>query len=135
MKRLMITMLIFALCMTMCSAMAQGAEDFVPNTRNIPAALEEIPEAYLQPSEHAGTMVRLDYTTWESFTYEEKTHQLNKTAWVYLPYGYSDENTYNVFYFMHGGWSNETTQLGTDEHPSYLKHVIDHAIADGRCNR
>lgn len=132
MKRLMITMLIFALCMTMCSAMAQGADDFVPNTRNIPAALEEIPEAYLQPSEHAGTMVRLDYTTWESFTYEEKTHQLNKTAWVYLPYGYSDENTYNVFYFMHGGWSNETTQLGTDERPSYLKHVIDHAIADGK---
>ena len=132
MKRLMITMLIFALCMTACSAMAQGAEDFVPNTRNIPAALEEIPEAYLQPTEQAGTMVRLDYTTWESFTYEEKTHQLNKTAWVYLPYGYSDENTYNVFYFMHGGWSNETTQLGTDERPSYLKHVIDHAIADGK---
>jgi acetyl esterase/lipase len=132
MKRLMITMLIFALCMTACSAMAQGAEDFVPNTRNIPAALEEIPEAYLQPAEQAGTMVRLDYTTWESFTYEEKTQQLNKTAWVYLPYGYSDANTYNVFYFMHGGWSNETTQLGTDERPSVLKHVIDHAIADGK---
>ena len=132
MKRLMITMLIFALCMTAYSAMAQGADYFVPNTRNIPAALEEIPEAYLQPSEHAGTMVRLDYTTWESFTYEEKTQQLNKTAWVYLPYGYSDANTYNVFYFMHGGWSNETTQLGTDERPSVLKHVIDHAIADGK---
>ena len=104
----------------------------MPNTRNIPAALEEIPEAYLQPSEHAGTIVRLDYTTWEFFTYEEKTQQLNKTARVYLPYGYSDASTYNVFYFMHGGWSNETTQLGTDERPSVLKHVIDHAIADGK---
>lgn len=93
MKRLMITMLIFAPCMTAYSAMAQGADDFVPNTRNIPAALEEIPEAYFQPAQQAGEMVRLDYTTWESFTYEEKTHQLNKTAWVYLPYGYSDENT------------------------------------------
>lgn len=132
MKKLIIMLLAVILCVPSAGCLAQGADDFVPNTRNIPAALEEIPEAYLQPSEHAGTIVRLDYTTWESFTYEEKTQQLNKTAWVYLPYGYSDANTYNVFYFMHGGWSNETTQLGTDERPSVLKHVIDHAIADGK---
>ena len=132
MKKPIIMLLAVILCFPSASCLAQGADDFVPNTRNIPAALEEIPAAYFQPSEHAGTMVRLDYTTWESFTYEEKTQQLNKTAWVYLPYGYSDANTYNVFYFMHGGWSNETTQLGTDERPSVLKHVIDHAFADGK---
>lgn len=132
MKRLLLILLTAALCMLACTGLAQGADEFMPNTRPIPAELETIPEAYFQPAEHAGTMVRLDYTTWESFTYEQKTQQLNKTAWVYLPYGYTDENTYNVFYFMHGGWSNETTQLGTDENPSYLKHVIDHAIADGK---
>ena len=34
-------------------------------------------------------------------------------------------------YFMHGGWSNKTTQMGIDERPSYMRHVVDHAIADG----
>ena len=131
MKRLIIILLALLLCLPSVGCYAEGADGYMPNMNNIPAELEEIPAAYFQPAEQAGTMVRLDYTTWESFTYEEKTQQLNKTAWVYLPYGYSDDNTYNVFYFMHGGWSNETTQLGTDERPSYLKHVIDHAIADG----
>ena len=104
----------------------------MPNSRSIPAELEEIPASYLTPAEQAGQMVRLDYTTWESFTYEDKLQQLQKTAWVYLPHGYTDAQKYNVFYFMHGGWSNETTQLGTAERPSALKHVIDHAIADGK---
>ena len=48
-------------------------------------------------------MERLDYTTYESFTYEEKSKQLTKTAYVYLHYGYSEEMQYNVFYLMHGG--------------------------------
>ena len=103
MKRLIIILLALLLCLPSVGCYAEGADGYMPNMNNIPAELEEIPAAYFQPAEQAGTMVRLDYTTWESFTYEEKTHQLNKTAWVYLPYGYSDDNTYNVFYFMHGG--------------------------------
>ena len=131
MKNLISAALVLLLIFVSYGCLAEG-DDFMPNSRRIPAELEEIPVSYLAPAEHAGQMVRLDYTTWESFTYEDKLQQLHKTAWVYLPYGYTDAQRYNVFYFMHGGWSNETTQLGTDDHPSALKHVIDHAIADGK---
>ena len=76
-------------------------------------------------------MSGLDYDTWESFTYDEHIQRLTKTAWVYLPYGYTPDEQYNIFYYMHGGWSNETSTLGTDAHPMPFKHAIDHAIQDG----
>lgn len=57
---------------------------------------------------------------------------LHKRAIVYLPYGYSEEERYNVFYLMHGGWSDETTYLGTPGHPNDFKNVLDNGIADGK---
>ena len=125
--------LILSLFLLLCVSTAVAeADDFVLNGRDLPAELEQISDGYFQPCDTPGTMVRLDYDTWESFSYDSKTYPLRKTAWVYLPYGYSDDVQYNIMYFMHGGWSNETTQMGTDERPSYMKHVVDHAIADGR---
>ena len=98
----------------------------------IPAELEYIPEGYAQPAQQQGTLERLDYETWESFSYEQKTQPLTKTAWVYLPYGYDESRPYNVLYLSHGGWSNETTTMGTADRPSALKHILDHAIQDGK---
>lgn len=94
--------------------------------------LEYIPDAYRKPSDHPGKLEKLTYQTWESFSYEEKSQELTKEAWVYIPYGYSEEEKYNIFYISHGGWSNETTLMGTDDHPRSFKHVIDHAIEDGK---
>lgn len=98
----------------------------------VPEELEYIPAEYQSPSEHPGTLEKLTYQTWESFSYEERTQELTKEAWVYLPYGYSEEQKYNVFYLSHGGWSNETTVMGTDQNPRSFKYVIDHAIEDGK---
>ena len=98
----------------------------------VPDELEYIPAEYKYPAEQAGTLEKLTYQTWESFSYEERTQELTKEAWVYLPYGYSEEQKYNVFYLSHGGWSNETTIMGTDEEPHTFKYVIDHAIQDGK---
>lgn len=64
-------------------------------------------------------------------TYDEKNQILSKRAIVYLPYGYSDDEEYDVFYLMHGGWSNETTTLGTPANSSAFKNVIDNAIQNG----
>ena len=75
----------------------------------VPDELECIPAEYKYPAEQAGTLEKLTYQTWESFSYEDHTQELTKEAWVYLPYGYSEEQKYNVFYLSHGGWSNETT--------------------------
>ena len=93
----------------------------VAENEKIPKKLQEIPADYYT-----------DYETYESRTYEQKSRKLNKRAIVYLPYGYSENERYNVFYLMHGGWSNETTWLGTPERPGTFKNVIDHAVSDGK---
>jgi len=92
--------------------------------------LEYIPEEYREPSEYPGRLEKLTYQTWESFSYEEKSQELTKEAWVYIPYGYSEEQ-YNIFYISHGGWSDETTIMGTDDNPKTFKNVIDNAIEAG----
>ena len=61
-----------------------------------------------------------------------RVQALHKRAVMYLPYGYSEDRQYNVFYLMHGGWSNETTYLGTPENPNVFKNVLDNGIADGK---
>lgn len=98
--------------------------------RTIPAELEYVPEGYTSPAEHQGTLEKLEYQTWESLSYEAHTQKLTKTAWVYLPYGYTEEQRYNVFCLSHGGWSNETTVMGTPDDPHAFKHIMDHAIED-----
>lgn len=98
----------------------------------IPTELEYIPDGYTRPAEHAGTLTKLTYDTWESFSYEQHSQKLTKEAWVYLPYGYTQEQKYNVMYLSHGGWSDETTIMGTDINPRPFKNVMDHAIEDGK---
>ena len=95
-----------------------------------PNELVQIPQEYFKPSNQAGTLVNLDYSTYESFTYQDKEKILHKRAVVYLPYNYDKKTPYNVVYLMHGGWSNETTYLGTPKNPHPFKYVLDHAIAD-----
>lgn len=97
----------------------------------VPDELEYIPDGYENPATQHGTLNKLTYDTWESFSYEQKSNKITKEAWVYLPYGYTDEEEYNVFYLSHGGWSNETTLMGTDDNPKSFKNVIDNAIQDG----
>ena len=97
----------------------------------IPGELEYVPEGYQQPARLSGTLEKLEYQTWESFSYAEKSQKLTKTAWVYLPYGYDESKQYNILYLSHGGWSNETTTMGTPERPHEFKHIVDHAIEDG----
>ena len=72
----------------------------------VPDELEYIPDGYENPATQQGTLNKLTYDTWESFSYEQKSNKITKEAWVYLPYGYTDEEEYNVFYLSHGGWSH-----------------------------
>lgn len=104
----------------------------VAENEKIPKKLQEIPADYYTEADRQGSLVELNYETYESRTYEQKSRKLNKRAIVYLPYGYTENERYNVFYLMHGGWSNETTWLGTPERPGTFKNVIDHAVSDGK---
>lgn len=113
----------------------QETKVFLNNENNssflVPQELKVIPEEYFQAADQQGTLVELSYDTYESITYEQKSKELSKRAIIYLPYGYSEEHKYNVFYLMHGGWGNETTTLGTPNNPNAFKNVIDHAIENG----
>lgn len=131
MKKWIITLLIMTAAMTVGAGAFAESETFRVNDRDIPGELAHIPAAYTEPAEQEGQLVRVDYDTWESFSYAEHTQKLTKTAWVYLPYGYDPSEKYNIFYYMHGGWSNETSTLGTSDNPSAFKHAVDHAIQDG----
>lgn len=110
---------------------AEAEREAVTNAE-FPGEQAKIPEDYFTPSDSPGTLVELEYDTYEAMSYEEESQVLHKRAIVYLPYGYSDEVQYNVFYLMHGGWSDETTYLGTPEAPAEFKNVLDHGIADGK---
>ena len=46
----------------------------------IPEELEYIPEGYTQPAKQQGTLEKLEYQTYESFSYEERSERLTKTA-------------------------------------------------------
>lgn len=103
-------------------------------SKSIPDTLEQVPDEYKKPAQVQGHIERLDYQTYESFSYAEKSEQITKTAYVYLPAAYDKGQKYNIFYLMHGGWSNETTWLGTPKQPSEFKNILDHAIADRKIN-
>jgi len=93
--------------------------------------IQTVPPRYFEASAQPGTLADLNYTTYESFSYEKKSTPLRKRAVVYLPHGYSSDRPYDVFYLMHGGWGDETTTLGSPHKPSVFKNVIDNAIAAG----
>lgn len=97
----------------------------------IPQELEKIPDGYFNGMGQSGTLQDLNYNTYESFSYDQKSEELKKHAIVYLPYGYSKNQKYDVFYLMHGGWGDENMTLGIPGNPSVFKNVIDHAIAAG----
>lgn len=138
---LVLTMIM--LCVSACGKTDNKEQSSVNNTSNISNTqsanlsgtvtdeLDYIPDGYENPATQQGTLNKLTYDTWESFSYEQKSNKITKEAWVYLPYGYTDEEEYNVFYLSHGGWSNETTLMGTDDNPKSFKNVIDNAIQDG----
>ena len=140
---IILALTIIMLCVSACGKTDNKEQSSVNNTSNIsntqsanlsgtvPDELDYIPDGYENPATQQGTLNKLTYDTWESFSYEQKSNKITKEAWVYLPYGYTDEEEYNVFYLSHGGWSNETTLMGTDDNPKSFKNVIDNAIQDG----
>ncbi|WP_328468926.1 alpha/beta hydrolase-fold protein [Actinoplanes sp. NBC_00393] len=114
------------------AATGQTPSGTAAGTHPLPPEMAVVPQEFSGAADRQGTLVELGYDTYESMTYEQKTQKLTKRAIVYLPYGYTEERRYNVFYLMHGGWGNETTTLGTPSTPSDFKNVLDNAIAAGR---
>lgn len=87
-----------------------------------PLVLKDISEEDKKPARKQGRI--------ESFSYLSNGYQ--KTANVYLPYGYDEDSDvkYDIFYMMHGGGGNVNTYFGS---PS-LKDILDNLIEKERLN-
>lgn len=88
---------------------------------------EAVPSSYRAASSHPGTVVSLIYDTAD---YPRGDAPIQKTAFVYLPYGYDEndaETRYDILYLMHGwgGHAGEHFEL------SYIKNMFDRLIENG----
>ena len=89
-------------------------------------ALWAVPEKYdTGEIAEAGTVEELVY---ETRAYATDSRQVTKRALVYLPYGYSEDQDYNILYLMHGTGDDENYWLETHH---YNKVMLDRMIAMG----
>lgn len=79
------------------STMAEGQV----TSGSLPGELAQIPQEYFEEADQQGTLVELEYDTYESMTYEEEEEVLHKRAIVYLPYGHSADSPWDLL--QHGG--------------------------------
>ena len=89
---------------------------------------EIIPVKYTsQRFSECGTIEKISYTTYDYFG---DGSEIEKYAYVYLPYGYDEEKQYNVLYLMHGigGDENEWGMTGST---SRVKIIMDNLIYNG----
>ena len=75
--------------------------------------------------EQAGTVEEVVYDT---RAYATDGRNVKKSAYVYLPYGYSKDEQYNILYLMHGTGDDEKYWLKTNQ---YNKTMLDNMISDG----
>lgn len=95
---------------------------------NYEASIEKVqpvPRELFQPAAKQGRV--------ETFYYDVvyKGEKIKKHARVYVPYGYTKKQKYNVVYLMHGGGDNSTSFFADPRSPLPLTNVLDHLIANG----
>ena len=86
-----------------------------------------VPQDYKAETSKKGNVIRFDY---DSKDYVKDEAAITKTAYVYTPYGYNEndeETRYNIVYLMHGwgGHAGEYFEYGT------IKNTLDHMIENG----
>ena len=132
---LIICLLVCTVLLTACTDTKKDTETVAEEDKNTKKTnIKEqtgytvsVPAEYKQPASHTGTVTRVDY---ESKDYVRDKSPVTRTAWVYTPYGYdeNDENTrYNIIYLMHG-WGGHA-----GEYFEYTptKNMFDHLIENG----
>lgn len=96
------------------------------------------PDIFLS-SEFPGTVVSLNYTT-RDYAFQGETE---KTMRVYLPFGYSENNRYNVLVLLHGHggtedyWLDEIRWYNDPDwgtaYEGHLQNILDNMIANQFC--
>lgn len=89
------------------------------------------PASYAEEVEHKGRVERIDYATRD---YAEGTGcSRTNTAYVYLPYGYDDNDDvrYNVIYLVHGHYGTASTTFEAEG--GLQRKVLDHMMENDDC--
>ena len=102
-----------------------SAENSIPQT----GWTKAVPAEYAVASDHAGTVEQIVYDTKD---YAGDGSDIQKVAYVYLPYGYDESDTetcYDIIYLMHGwgGAAGEYFYMGD----GMIKNMLDHMIENG----
>lgn len=86
---------------------------------------EDIPSSFVLPAEQQGTIQTITYNTEDYTGVLDGT--ITKSAAVYLPYGYSQNQKYNIVYMMHGsgGFSGDYFYRNNNEAVNVLDHLIE----------
>ncbi len=109
-----------------CGASEEPRKSVFPDN-----AFKEIPAEYLQHCDQGGMLMSVKY---ETKNYSGGGEKFEKTAYVYLPYGYDGSDTskkYDVMYYMHGGGGSEKELFGGLMEDNNAKRVLDNLIANG----
>lgn len=110
-----------ALCMTSCSRSdTQQENDVLEQTEYT----TNVPEEYFSEADQQGTVERITYET-KDYT-KESDEAVIKPAYVYLPYGYSEEEQYDIVYLMHGWTMTAEDYFYADE--SRIVNLLDNMI-------
>ena len=89
-RKVLLTMILFSTFLAGCSSNQSSHQE------DTALKIQSIPENYKSPATHSGELVKLDYTTYESLSYESHEKTLQKSAYVYLPYQYNPSQQYNT---------------------------------------
>lgn len=90
----------------------------------------EVPDSYRNEcTEAKGEVVPLSYTTRDYVLGTSATEV--KTCNVYLPYGYTESESYNIIYLIHGTDPQTVDHKNTWFNTVGVKNVLDNMIANG----
>ena len=109
--------------------LGSAASVYAEETMEQTGYTQSVPAAYAAESSRPGTVEELVYDTKD---YYSDGGDIQKTAWIYLPYGYDPDDTetrYNIIYLMHGwgGAAGEYFFMGD----GYIKTMLDRMIELG----
>jgi len=82
----------------------------------------------MSAGDEGGTVEEISYTCKD---YLGDNPDIEKKAFVYLPYGYDESKKYNVLYLCHGIGGNENEWGLNKASTSKLKRIMDHLIKNG----
>ena len=114
-------LLIFSLSLFSCKNNDNKKEEII---NYIDGYLEDVDEKYFQECENKGTIIKSSYPSYDYLNDKNKKQLKERQFIIYLPYGYDDNNKYDIFYFMHGWLSSPSSFLDSYDFKNMLDNMI-----------